>query len=97
MITWKVVNRWGWVLTVSTVLTTLSLVPIFVERESLNWLEWFGTVGGLFILLFRPASSAGFMAAGALGLVVNMVILALVLELLLRGMSLMRKRWVVHS
>ena len=94
---WRVASRWGWLLTVSTILTALSLVPIFMENDSLGWLGWFGAAGGLFMMLFPPGSSVGFMAAGAVGLVVNMVILAGGLELLLRGVSVVRRRWVAHS
>ena len=97
MINWKVANRWGWLLTVSTILTALSLVPIFVERQPLDWLGWFATPAGLVMMLFRPTSSADFLRLGAVGLVVNMVVIAVALELLLRGISLIRKHRVAHS
>ena len=97
MMTWRSLNRWGWILTVSTILTALSVVSIFTERSSLNWLEWFGTPAGLFMGLFQPTSNAHFMTLGAIALALNILVLAASLELIRRGIRLVRRRWVSHA
>jgi hypothetical protein len=97
VITWKGLNRWGWILTVSTILTALSVVPIVTERNSLNWLEWFGTPAGLFMRLFQPTSDAGFLTLGAFGLAINILVLAVSLELVRLGIRLVRKPRASHA
>jgi len=97
MIRWKIANRWGWFLTAGTILTTLSLVPVVVEDRSVGWIEWFGALGGLSMILFRPTSSAGFIAAAAVGFFLNIFALAAIIELVLRGIRHMRRPSVGRS
>jgi hypothetical protein len=97
MITWKTANRWGWFLTVGTILTTLSLVPIFVEDSSLSWLEWFGSGAVLPMLLFHQRSDAGLIAAGIIGFVVNTFFVAAVIQLGLSWVQYRRRRSVANT
>src|SRR5712692_2925584 len=97
MITWKTANRWGWFLTVGTILTTLSLLPIFVEDPSFSWIGWFGSVAVLPMLLFHPTSDAGFIVAGIIGFLVNTFFVAAVIQLGLSGVRHLRRRRVAHT
>src|SRR5262249_49308935 len=97
MINGKALNRWGWLLTVSTILTALTIVPLLVESESLGWLEWLSAPGGLLVMFLKPESASDFMAAGAVALVVNMAALAAAFDLLLRGINFLKRRRLAHQ
>jgi len=47
--------------------------------------------------LFQPTSNAHFMTLGAIGLAVNILVLAASLELIRRGIRLAQRRWVSHA
>jgi len=96
MINWKIANRWGWFLAVGTILTALSLIPIVVENPALEWLEWFGAVAGFPMMIFRPTSSAGFIAVGVIGFFANTIVLAVIFSLALNGVRYFRRRQVAH-
>jgi hypothetical protein len=88
----KLLNHWGWLLAAATLLTALSLVPSVAESPSLEWVGWLGTPGTLVaLMILRPASPAGFIVAGVIGFLANMLFLALLLEGLLRGIRWLKR------
>ena len=92
MIARKLLNHWGWLLTAGTLLTALSLVPDLAESPSLEWVGWLGTPGTLITLvILRPTSPTGFIVAGVISFLTNMLFLAVVLEGLLRGIRWLKR------
>jgi hypothetical protein len=93
MTTGRLLNHWGWLLAVATILTTLSLVPAFIENPSFEWVRWLGTPGTLLaFMILRPTDPAGFIVAGVIGFLANMFLLAVVCEGLYRGIRRLRGR-----
>ena len=94
MITWRTLNRWGWLLAAGTVLTTVSLAPIFADSKSVEWLGWLDTAGAFVSMaILRPsASSSEFMVAGAIGFIANTLFLAVLIQCGVSSMRYLKRR-----
>jgi hypothetical protein len=78
------ISRGGWLLTVSTILTAVSLVPILDEGPELKWLECFGIPGSLLAtFLFRFVEPSAFIAVTVVGLFANTFFLAVLFGLVI--------------
>ncbi len=95
------VSRWisrsGWLLILGTVLTSGSLVPIFLERPSVEWLGWLGVVGTLVAaLVVRFASPSAFLAASVVGFLANVLFFAALSGLVVHIVDRRKARQVVQ-
>ena len=76
------ISRAGWLLTHGTILTAVSIVPIFDERPAFGWLSWLGVPGTLVAaLIVRLFSPDAFLVASVLGFFANTIFFAAILGL----------------
>jgi hypothetical protein len=69
------INRAGWCLTVATLLSALSIVPIIADRTP-DWIGWFGAPGAVVsFLILHWIPSGSFLMPLFVGVVVNVLIL----------------------
>ncbi len=91
------ISRSGWLLTAGTIVTTASIVPVFVERPAFEWLDWLGVVGTLVAaLVVRLASPSAFVLATIVGFLANTVFFALLFGFTVHAFERRRGRSLVQ-
>jgi hypothetical protein len=92
------ISRVGWLLSAGTILTAVSMVPIFVEQPAFEWLGWFGVAGTLVAaLVARLVSSSAFFVASVVGFFANIVFLAVLFGLVIHFFEQRKAHSVAQS
>src|SRR5262245_60152638 len=91
------IGRAGWLLTLGTIVTAVSILPILDERPAFDWLGWLGVPGtvaaALVVRLFSPDA---FLVASVLGFFANTIFFAGVFGLAFHLFERRRTHGAVH-